>query len=288
MERIARRVPYGDKTCTLLYQPAPRPLSAADTGFLHRHAVTEMHLILSGEGRFCTENETLAVAGGDCILVAPGVEHMMQSGAGAPLLRFEMALDAGPAEKPGGLLPDILGGRPVAIWSRCEAMQALVERLYQEQREKRTGFEQNIQAYLALLLTELLRRSQVDERTASGNDAENSMDVKAFTVMDSFFSENYSGPSGPDDLARQLHVSRRQLQRLMRRYMGVSFRQKKTQVRLEVAKSLLRGTTLTLDRIAERVGYGYASSLSKAFLSAYGVSPQDYREKCRSRQADAD
>ncbi|UOK60917.1 helix-turn-helix transcriptional regulator [Paenibacillus sp. OVF10] len=50
-----------------------------------------------------------------------------------------------------------------------------------------------------------------------------------------------------------------------------------TRVRTEKAMELLRGTTLSIEVIAEQVGYSSGSYFIKAFRSITGVTPGEFR-----------
>lgn len=51
------------------------------------------------------------------------------------------------------------------------------------------------------------------------------------------------------------------------------------EVRLRHAASLLRGTDMSVDQVATRVGYASRSQFSRAFSSQYGASPAAFRSK---------
>ncbi|MNT89967.1 HTH-type transcriptional regulator YesS [compost metagenome] len=50
------------------------------------------------------------------------------------------------------------------------------------------------------------------------------------------------------------------------------------QVRMEHAKGLLRGTSLSVQEIAEKVGYLHQMSFIRAFKKLIGTTPGDYRK----------
>lgn len=82
-----------------------------------------------------------------------------------------------------------------------------------------------------------------------------------------------------ETLARASGMSRATLARNFASEVGTSPIQFLTERRLSAARDLLHGTSLSLDEIASRVGYGSAFSLSKAFKRAYGLSPKHHAER---------
>ena len=51
--------------------------------------------------------------------------------------------------------------------------------------------------------------------------------------------------------------------------------------RIEQAKELLEGTSLSLERVVERVGYSDVPAFRRLFLRSVGLSPAQYRQRFR-------
>jgi transcriptional regulator GlxA family with amidase domain len=78
-------------------------------------------------------------------------------------------------------------------------------------------------------------------------------------------------------LAARAGVSERHLTRLFLRELGVSPGRFVRRARAEAAAHLLTGTSLTVETIAARCGFGTVETLRQTFQSLYGVSPSHYR-----------
>ncbi|HEY2343525.1 MAG TPA: AraC family transcriptional regulator [Chthoniobacteraceae bacterium] len=85
------------------------------------------------------------------------------------------------------------------------------------------------------------------------------------------------------ELCRKLHVAPATLQRLVKRYEGISPRQMVIRIRIEIAQRLLANTKYPIQIIAQRVGYADQFSFSTAFKQAVGVGPRHFR---RQRECD--
>jgi AraC-like DNA-binding protein len=81
-----------------------------------------------------------------------------------------------------------------------------------------------------------------------------------------------------DTVARHLSLSRRTLDRRLREH-GTSFKAVLDEVRLEVARHLLRETALPVFRIAQALGYNDETAFIRAFRGWTGVSPGRWREQ---------
>jgi LacI family transcriptional regulator len=76
-------------------------------------------------------------------------------------------------------------------------------------------------------------------------------------------------------------LSRRRLEQRFQLALGRSLHDELSRVRLEHAQTLLSDTTLPMDAIARRVGIATSSHFCKAFKQRYGLTPGEYRERCR-------
>lgn len=84
------------------------------------------------------------------------------------------------------------------------------------------------------------------------------------------------GEFGLDALARRLGMSGRALQRLVADH-GTTPSELIDEVRSEHARALLDDRKLSLDEIAERIGYSSGRSFRRAFQRATGQTPTQYR-----------
>jgi AraC-like DNA-binding protein len=89
-----------------------------------------------------------------------------------------------------------------------------------------------------------------------------------------------------EQLAKQVATSRSVLANRFTTLVGVPPMQYLAQWRIQLAAELLTTTSASLGEIAERVGYGSETALSRAFKRHVGVSPARWREGARSAARD--
>ena len=58
---------------------------------------------------------------------------------------------------------------------------------------------------------------------------------------------------------------------------GVSFRAKRFQIKMEIARSFLTSTSMTIEQIATKLDYSERGNFERAFKHAYGVTPTQFR-----------
>jgi AraC-like DNA-binding protein len=78
-----------------------------------------------------------------------------------------------------------------------------------------------------------------------------------------------------EEIARRLHISVRTLKRQLKRE-GTNFRSLVSETRESMAEELLRTERLSIDQIADRLGYSEASSFVHAFTRWKGTAPRTW------------
>lgn len=80
-----------------------------------------------------------------------------------------------------------------------------------------------------------------------------------------------------NEIAEYIHLHPSYLSKLFKQNMGVTIGEYVTAVRITKAKKLLRETKLTIEEIAEEIGFYDNHHLQKAFKKAVGCTPGRYR-----------
>lgn len=86
---------------------------------------------------------------------------------------------------------------------------------------------------------------------------------------------------GVEDICRALNASRSTLERRMKAALQRTPKEEITRIRLREAERLLCDTSLTLEDIAERTGFGQASHFHAVFRSRHQCTPGAWRKRFR-------
>ncbi|OZM77798.1 helix-turn-helix transcriptional regulator [Pseudonocardia sp. MH-G8] len=86
-----------------------------------------------------------------------------------------------------------------------------------------------------------------------------------------------------EEMAGLAHLSRSALTERFRRALGRSPSEVLRDVRMQVARKLLRDRGRTVTQIAFAVGYGSTAAFSRAFSAHQGVAPQEWRTSSLAR-----
>ena len=103
--------------------------------------------------------------------------------------------------------------------------------------------------------------------------------AESYAYSDVFFEDHLTEGAYVEELAKELHLSRSQLNRFLKEQYGMSFREKLLQTRMDRASWLLRHTEKPVEEIAGEVGYRSESAFFQVFRKIFGQTPEKYRKQ---------
>ena len=127
--------------------------------------------------------------------------------------------------------------------------------------------------YLALLMDSTLS----EEQQVSRRRYDYSPDVYVSHAVN-FIQLNYA-KIRVNDIAKYIGINRSYLTKIFTRKMGVSPQEYLMEYRMNRGKELLTGTELSVQEIAQRIGYENPLTFSKMFKRTCGLSPRHYRQR---------
>jgi AraC-like DNA-binding protein len=273
--------------------------------------VIEYHLMVSGTcyGGLIGEAPARLTAG-DLIIFPQGDAHVMSS---APGMRAEPDLEA--FRRPtGAQLPFVVemggGGERAAVicgFLGCDARPfnpllatlprtllvrheklagrtlsplsshaTFIQMALAESKQRRPGSECILSRLSELLFVEAIRFHVESLPPEAGGWLAGLRDEQVGRALSALHDDPVRAWS-LDDLAREVGVSRSLLAERFLHFVGIPPIQYLAQWRIQLAAERLRNTTESLAEIAERVGYGSESALSRAFKRLVGVAPRAFR-----------
>lgn len=132
--------------------------------------------------------------------------------------------------------------------------------------------------YMLALLTRFAQRCTPVDRTAA-HPSDNTAG-RLYRIDQAIFS-HHTDKLPLSRLAQEMHLSVRQLSRIISKHYGASYRSKNKQLRMEsAARRLQQGEPIALVAAAE--GYHSLSAFYAAFRSTFGMTPAAYRRSKRT------
>ena len=99
--------------------------------------------------------------------------------------------------------------------------------------------------------------------------------TEAVTLMEA----NIEEPLSTDDIANLVSLSRRQLERLFKQYLGSLPARYYLELRLQRARQLLQGTNYSIVQVGLMCGFSSGSHFSTAFGTLFGITPRAERQR---------
>lgn len=271
------------------YEP-PVPLRYFNT---HCHSSYEMHFIPFGKGTLRVVNDTYSIQPGTFYLTGPGVYHEQIADEKEPMceycIDFEFAVleknsakSLYPNEKELNHFKKILQSTNFWFGTDLYSSWQLLENTLEELDSRTLGYYTTIQNYVSQVIVNAIRNYS-DKKEADYPSPEKIPADMRRKIMDSYF-RNYDKNLKPAALAKILDVSIRQLERILHRYYGMSFKEKLLGTRLEIAKNLLDNTSITVEDITAKTGFSTASYFCRRFKEETGYTPSEYRKKSSHSQ----
>ena len=235
----------------------------------HCNAEYELHIILSGSCILDLDDQIYHLSAGNAIVIAPNHFHS----ASQVTSSFERLTVSLVAEKDSNVAALLYKLSALPVFRLTEEQLSVCRHLLQEANTTQLYHSELTRAYLLVLIAGVLRLALPDH--AAEEDPWRQDKPRLYNIIDNYFAEF---PVGSEQvLANKLHLSRRQLGRILQQYYGMSFREKFMHAKMDYTAWLLRTTNNSVGEIAHQVGYTTESSLFSSFKKYFGVTPKKYR-----------
>lgn len=247
-------------------------------GNYHSHEFLEVLFVLSGNGEINIEGKKVLVEKGDIVVYPPNTHHSEHTKPSSkdPL---ELAFFGVTGLKLNNLPPDCLLPQeldpPIVKTGEDEGrFRWLFESIYKEAEGELPYGEMMLDLYVKLVLTEILRKTEVEERSLIKN--------VAFSEIYKYICNNYAEINTINDICDKLFVNKYYVSHVFKKYTGVAPMNYVTKMRMTLAKKLLEETDLSASEISRRCGYMDTTNFFRNFKQSESMTPLEYRSKART------
>jgi len=242
----------------------------------HNHYYNEFIIIEDGEALLETEEEKHAVRANEVILIPKNKLHLIRFRPGCRHLSIgftykEIALknklfnsfERFDAHFSGKLI----------FSGKAEKLTKLTNEMKKYIREPYTFSFLMIQALIEQFILEFYELTAADKTEGTSTPF-----VADFNFIINQRINNIQDKTKLSDIAAELFISERHLSRIIKKQYGVSFMERKQQLKIESAKQLLKNSELSIEKISERIAFYDTGTFIKQFTKRVGISPAQYRE----------
>ncbi len=255
----------------------------------HCHFSTEIQYIYSGSIEVFSEEtgKTHRLHAKDCCIIPGGHYHKAVASAKFERLPFNYHIERNllfeqePSKEYEALEQIYKGSSDIQVL-RDPMLSQLFEQYRQiagdVQRirsvERRTAFLSIIMRVLNLMSKELS-----ESTTGAEKERESTESANRKWIIEEHIADRYMYADGLAELAKKLYLSERQTRTLILRTFGKNYKDMVIEQRMEIADMLMRDPSLSLEAVAEKVGYTSYSGFYVAYRKYYGVSPEEKRQR---------
>ncbi|WP_462409527.1 AraC family transcriptional regulator [Neobacillus sp. Marseille-QA0830] len=256
----------------------------------HRHSFIEMNYVYSGT---CTQHingKEVILKEGDLCLLDTNVTHGIESASENDIIINIMIrtgyFDSALLQRLSGndLLTDFFVN---AIYQQKQdsryiifpkgpnnRLKDMITQALSEFLNPQLCSNEAINSYMLLIFTELLR---IYNHTSKSKQ-EPTFKKAVISDILYFMEQNYQTIT-LEKTAEKFHFHPNHLTRLLKTNLGKTFIELSHQLKVKNACILLENTDLTIDQIANKVGYTNITFFYKSFKKIHGVTPAEYRKK---------
>jgi len=269
-------------------------ISGIDT---HQHAGYELHYICSGKGHAVFCDKSFELSAGDVFLIAPYTPHkqiILDQGIHKYTLLFNIQRLNYHSNN------ETINEESIQIIRLLEATSNRLihgqfslcnyfEQAFYEIDHKRPGYYLVTKQAIMNAIIHVARLSYDAECPSPTYSlpAQNA-EVSQMEQISEFIHNHLSTHLSNEAMAQRLHISDRQLHRLIKKHAGMSPHQYVTSMRIEYVKSLMQNSNYTLRTISEMAGFSSEFHLSSAFKKLVHMTPREYIQKVDSNYTEAE
>lgn len=250
----------------------------------HDHGCYELQFVLRGKGKYTVEGEGFSLGAGDLILVRPGEWHYQLIEDLSPdIAIYRLRFSVKPPSEHASVKHKKSYARLIEVFNMIRIVRdpdltlaKTFQNIALELKEGRSGYFCSLQSLCTLLLTDILRLSEIPcdevfpaiEPKYSGYWRDR---------VECFLRLRYKENIKLQDLADSIQLSSRQASRLVMREFGVNYITKLNEIRLKQARFLLKHTDKSIHQISVECGFQNYTYFATCFRKTNGVTPNDFR-----------
>jgi AraC-like DNA-binding protein len=246
----------------------------------HRHHFMELCYVLEGEGVYSNEEQSFKLEEGSLYLSSPGTHHRLEGKRGLHLLFVAFELDDS-SKADGDMLKryqQIRTKRHIIISQAQESPVVLLWKSLINQVTHATYKPLIHQLAHALISSAII---QFSERTSflQADKVTGAVRSHVLKKAEEYIQSHLRDKLSIQEVASSLHLSERQLSRLIAEHLQQSFPSWVRTERIRHAAYLLTYTSKSIKEIADETGFETVHYFHRVFLQLLEITPGQFRKQ---------
>lgn len=253
----------------------------------HCHSSYELHFVTKGGGTLKVNQTMYDLSSGTIYLTGPGIFHEQITNQSDPMDEYCINFDFKVLDKRSGLkdistsedidhIISLLEKNNFWFGKEYEILDFMFKRIFSELENKMLGYDLSIKSLLQQIIMAFVR-CLAKETKSKQSIPQKSLDDRRRLILDWYLGGEAPELLPLEELAKIMSLSTRQLNRIIKEYYSMNFKEKLINTKLENSKHLLRYSNMQLNEIAVMSGFSSISYYCYMFKKHEGITPTQYR-----------
>ena len=270
----------GNTKCILVsVQPFNTPSKREGKYYEHCHPCFEFHYVEDGSSTLLCNKKQITISKNQILIIPPRIYHKeIFSDKSSEKSTFSIDISALSDSSADDHFYSIFqkdSMRPITLNSSIKEEILKIKQLAIRNDNSHPAREK-LRACAHLFVADLY--NELSNNSPNSNILQSDSTLSREYEIDTHLALNFTSNSSRDALAKKLHVSPRQLHRIMMKSYGKGYREKLLEIRLEIALGFLTSTDKSVSVISEELGYSSVESFSAFIKRETGKSPRQIRK----------
>lgn len=232
--------------------------------YFHSHQFYELIYVHKGKCMQQFKNGfKLYMTEKQCSLISPNAVHLIEKNKTLDIV-LKLIIPCDLFEQTAGkVLSNKVLEDMIVFDNLSETAEFAILKLLEEEQRENAFKSLILHSYLTIIFTELVNSKKSD--------------IALEMLLNNYFEDNIKTAS-LSDFATLQNYNANYVSRLIKNKTGKSFSDLLSIYRIDLAKRLLIDSSMTLEDIANEIGYSNTSGLYKQFFSLLGMKPSEYRK----------
>ena len=245
----------------------------------HKHSFVEFHYVFGGKETlfFPKEDKRVSLTEGQIAMIPKGLYHCAETEEDVFVSRLCFNFSADPEKHTGNPIISVFQSAGPALILKDAAISAAMVRCRSVMEDDRDPMAQTREGVILLdVVLDVFRRLSEGRSVPL---AQNQTKQRQKWLIEEHIFTRYHAPEGLEGLAQKLYLSPRQTRKLVKSFYGEDYKTLIIRQRMEMAQIFLESRKLSLEEVAEKIGYRSYSGFHLAFVRQFGITPGQYREQ---------
>ena len=249
---------------------------------MHFHNLLEIGYCHYGDGDLVIEDDTYRFDAGMISCIPANYLHVTKSDANVRafweyiyISPEDIVRQWGKSTQETRQIMDAVGRKSFFVKvEECPAIAALIRAIFVEMQHRSAHYRECVRGMAYALLFEIARFNDMGEEQSAGK----SISLQLGSAIE-YVDKNYPNNFKISDLANECHMSETHFRRIFQEKMNMTPVEYVNFVRVRKACELIDKTDISMEDVAEKVGFVTPSTFNRNFRRIIGTSPYQWKKR---------